>query len=360
MSRPLSRPPWRRLGWTLALLALAGCASLLTRLGLRRDEIRFEHARHTRAKVECIACHEAIYDATTLAVNALPPEKKCLECHKEAKEKGNCGMCHAVPDAPGTYARRNRGELKLNHVRHLELTEENCATCHLNLAEGKPLLTATAPMATCTNCHPHQEELTSAKCGTCHTDLQRFALRPITTYSHQGDYVRRHVQDARAQGAACATCHEQSFCAECHAKTVPALPVVFNAERVDRPFIHGRDYLTRHSADAQGAAPVCAQCHGTSFCESCHSQQRLTPGGAMAFNPHPRDFNTSGSPNFHGLAARRNIESCAACHDQGAQSNCVECHRVGGIGGNPHPPSWLLRHGREEINRNAMCLACHP
>jgi len=33
---------------------------------------------------------------------------------------------------------------------------------------------------------------------------------------------------------------------------------------------------------------------------------------------------------------------------------------VGGVGGNPHPPAWLARHDRAELNRNSMCLACHP
>jgi hypothetical protein len=40
-------------------------------------------------------------------------------------------------------------------------------------------------------------------------------------------------------------------------------------------------------------------------------------------------------------------------------SNCVQCHRVGGVGGNPHPMGWTARHGTEEIDRSTMCLFCH-
>ena len=54
-----------------------------------------------------------------------------------------------------------------------------------------------------------------------------------------------------------------------------------------------------------------------------------------------------------------NIAQCATCHDQGRNSNCVSCHKVGGMGGNPHPPGFVDQHPREEINSNNMCRACH-
>jgi len=79
-----------------------------------------------------------------------------------------------------------------------------------------------------------------------------------------------------------------------------------------------------------------------------------TPGA----RPHPADWMNPVSPNNHGLAARRNIVSCAGCHDRGVSSNCVLCHRVGGAGGNPHPGG--RPRGREsEKNSNKMCRICH-
>jgi hypothetical protein len=215
-------------------------------------------------------------------------------------------------------------------------------------------------MSTCTDCHEHQAQFSEARCDACHLDLQRYPLRPITSYSHEGNYLQTHARSARSAGASCALCHEQSFCTDCHASTVGARPEVKLAGRVDRQFIHMGDFLGRHSVEARADSASCSKCHGTSFCESCHRTQRLTAEAAQPLRPHSESFNIPGSPDFHGLVARRDIASCAACHDQGAQSNCVECHRVGGIGGDPHPPGWSLRHGHEEINRNAMCLACHP
>jgi hypothetical protein len=359
--RPLRIP--RAVVWA-SLVAGAGCASLLSHVGFKRDQIASQHARHAEAKVECITCHEPIYDAETLEAEALPREATCLQCHKEWKAAGNCSPCHAQPDAPATYVRGvsapEQGDLRMSHVKHLELTNEDCGVCHQRLPDSRPLEGSSVPMAACTNCHPHDGEFGAAQCTACHTDLNRYALRPITSYSHKGDYLQRHAQDAHAGGASCGTCHEQTFCSDCHTQTVPAMPEVMMAERVDRRFVHGREFYTRHSIDAQASAPLCASCHSQTFCDSCHQREGLSARSENALNPHPPGFNSPGSPVFHGPAARRNIETCAACHDQGAQSNCVECHRVGGIGGNPHPSSWLVRHPIEEVNRNAMCLACHP
>ena len=67
----------------LGVVALAACAHLAGRHGGPPDRIKIPHERHAAAKVECIACHEAIYDATDLAApNLLPSEAKCLECHR--------------------------------------------------------------------------------------------------------------------------------------------------------------------------------------------------------------------------------------------------------------------------------------
>jgi hypothetical protein len=57
----------------------------------------------------------------------------------------------------------------------------------------------------------------------------------------------------------------------------------------------------------------------------------------------------------HGRAARRDILTCAACHDQGPASNCIHCHAVGGPGGNPHPDGWSS--GRDV--QDGMCAFCH-
>lgn len=351
---------WMKRAPLLLLLAVAACARVGAPAGQRpkeADDIRISHAAHAKANVPCLACHEEIYDAKTLEGRFLPPESKCLECHKDKKAQGNCGFCHRDPSAPGTYAAKVPS-LRLSHAEHIDRVKEDCARCHLKLPELTRAESTVPPMSTCTNCHEHQAELDSSKCNGCHVDLRRFPLRPVSLFSHQGNFVRQHGPAARASAEGCAQCHDQTFCADCHARTLP-LPVEIKfPERVTADFIHRADYLSRHAVEARADSALCSRCHGQSFCESCHTAQNLTPAATNPRNPHPPGFAFPG-PNGHGPAARRDIASCASCHDQGAKSNCVDCHRVGGVGGNPHPMGWTNKHPRDEIDRNPMCLSCH-
>jgi hypothetical protein len=345
--------------WLAVPVFAAACASFWSAIGARHDHIAFPHARHIQAKVDCVACHDTIFDQKVLGEGeVLPKESKCMECHRAQKEKGNCAFCHTDPGHPTTYVREEAPHLKIPHAPHLEKSD-NCRTCHVELPEpGREI--PQPPMAACTNCHEHQAQFANAQCDVCHVDLSRYPIRPVSLFTHEGNWQARHPAAARASGESCSQCHEETFCSECHAKTV-ATPVELKyPERVDRRFIHRNDFVSRHMIDAQMDPASCNRCHSTSFCSDCHAAQNLTPQAANPRNPHPPDFAFPGSPNNHAIAARQNIATCAACHDQGAQSICVQCHKVGGIGGNPHPASWLAHHTTAELRTNSMCLACHP
>ena len=100
----------RALGPALLIVAFSGlaCAALSSWFGAG-DRIRFPHARHQQAKIECIACHETIFDQKALGeADALPKEARCLECHRDKKEKGNCEFCHSDPSHPRPSRRRSR------------------------------------------------------------------------------------------------------------------------------------------------------------------------------------------------------------------------------------------------------------
>ena len=73
-------------------------------------------------------------------------------------------------------------------------------------------------------------------------------------------------------------------------------------------------------------------------------------GRAATRKPHDAGF-----ISVHGQAARQNILSCAACHNQGAQSRCVACHSTGHV--NPHPPNW--KGTPAQIQGNPTCKICH-
>jgi len=351
-------------------LALAVVAVATTMAGCRHggksgdvpsdaDHIRISHATHTRANVQCLACHEEIYDAKNLDARYLPSEAKCLECHKDKKEQGNCAFCHSDPSHPTSYPKVERS-LRLSHAEHIERVKEDCAVCHKTLPELVRQTSTVPPMSTCTTCHEHAQELANGQCVSCHVDLRKFPLKPVSLFSHQGNFVRTHGAMARSTAESCSQCHDQTFCADCHARTV-AVPVeVKFPENVLSDFIHRGDYLSRHAIEARADEGLCRRCHGQPFCDACHTASNLTPVSASPRSPHPPDFSFPGSPNSHGPLARRDIASCAACHDQGAKSICVDCHKVGGVGGNPHPAGWERKHPRDDINASPMCLSCHP
>jgi hypothetical protein len=335
--------------------ALSACAGLVGTMGANDEKIKAPHQRHKEADVDCATCHETIFDSTTVEDRDLPKEKVCLGCHKEEKtEKNNCAFCHSKAE-PGTYPTRARW-VKFNHSTHMERTNEDCSVCHKQLPEPTWTEQVKPTMATCLNCHEHQAQYDKGQCDVCHKDLSVFQLRPVSDYSHQGNWLQNHRLEARSSEANCATCHEQNFCVQCHAaQTVPVKAEIIYPERVDRQFIHRHDFVSRHMVEARADEAMCLRCHSVNTCQQCHAQSGLSPMNP-GVDPHPPGF---GNGNVHGPAARRDIVQCAACHDQGASSNCVSCHRVGGIAGNPHPAAWTLRHGREEIGRNAMCQVCH-
>lgn len=355
----MKRPP---LKWLIVggVALTTACATLATVFGQPAEKIKVPHQKHTENDVECLTCHEDIFDVEVLGKSTFPAESKCLECHREWKDDGKCGMCHTRTADPGTYPSRGEPELVLSHQKHLAMEEidEKCDVCHKVLPEPTRLDTPSPPMAVCTDCHRHGEQFAAGTCEPCHTDLSRYPLRPVTAFSHRGNYLQEHAQDARARANACSTCHEQRFCADCHTQTVANRIEELVPERIDRAYIHRGDYQSRHMFEARADGALCMRCHGTTFCSDCHAQRGLTAGGTRPGNPHPPGYaDPNNEGGFHGTDARMNVVSCAGCHDQGASSNCVECHRVGAFGGNPHPPSWRGR--TEEIDRNAMCLYCH-
>jgi cytochrome c7-like protein len=362
------RRPRTRLGLaaaaTLALaLALGACREQRAAAPPKvTDKLIFSHDFHKNLDVECEVCHEGITKAPDLAKSYLPKEAKCLECHAEHKESKDCAFCHSDPERPASYAATHIRDVNVPHAKHVE-QKVACEQCHTKLAESDQPRPAPPTMEACTSCHKHEQDFAQARCAPCHKDLTRFPIRPVAMYNHGGRFLAEHAGAARTGAEACAQCHDQTYCADCHAKTVSTRVEVRFPEDVSRDFIHRGDYLSRHTIDAKADSASCNRCHGTSFCQSCHQMEGLIATlDASSLNgrdPHPPGWAMRGGAQFHGDAARRDIASCAACHDQGAVSVCVKCHRVGGVGGNPHPLAFTNRHGQDEISKNTMCRTCH-
>jgi hypothetical protein len=56
--------------------------------------VRFDHAPHLRAKVECSTCHGAIAEQTVARRNVELTMGFCVNCHTERKASNDCLTCH--------------------------------------------------------------------------------------------------------------------------------------------------------------------------------------------------------------------------------------------------------------------------
>jgi hypothetical protein len=58
------------------------------------SHVRFDHAPHVRAKVDCATCHGAIAEQTVAQRNVDLTMGFCVNCHTERKASNDCLTCH--------------------------------------------------------------------------------------------------------------------------------------------------------------------------------------------------------------------------------------------------------------------------
>jgi hypothetical protein len=325
-------------------LALAGCTQNGKKPEAAPQPYKFPHQMHVESGIACLECHAPILKSAALRENAIDVQ---LPAKSEA-----CAACHdPMPDYKPVQ--RFEAAVRFDHAAHLprvKNAKDQCTVCHVKIAEPGSLEVQVPPMSTCTACHNHAQDFAVGRCTPCHVDLRKYE-KPVHEYTHEANFLETHGRWARNNVSTCASCHDQTMCSQCHtATTRPMPPSVQFPEKVGAEFIHRGDWISRHQIDALADPVSCTKCHGTGYCQSCHSFQGVAPGGASLRDPHP-----SGWISQHGAAARQSILTCAGCHNQGAQSLCVACHTSGRV--NPHPPGW--KGTQSQIGSNPMCKVCH-
>jgi hypothetical protein len=346
----------------IALLAAAtlwACAVL--RGESHKGSLIFSHAKHAK-EADCADCHGGVEKSTTGTGGQFIPAKHaaCDKCHEE-EVKSACDKCHRGLRAGVRFARLDR-KLKFPHAKHA--AKAKCTTCHPADKEPGGLVPG---HATCNTAACHRTAYKQARCGQCHSDLQRYRLKPVTLLAHGPGFARAHGPSARQNIRVCVQCHDQNYCADCHAaRTAAERASVIFPEQVDRTFIHRGDFLSRHPIEARADGGTCFKCHGQRSCRACHALNGLATApdrdlpGKVTRSTHPAGWMTPASPEHHGRKARQEISRCASCHDRGARSNCVGCHRVGGMGGSPHPRGWDWRSKSSACRSQTTCTTCHP
>ena len=363
----------------LSLTAFTGKQSLDDEIVKNKDLINFSHSFHSDL-AECADCHSAVSESISLNERLLPDHEDCSNCH-EVDDDEECSTCHANDIYEPLI--QTKSELIFSHKDHVD-DELDCAKCHKDFtavdysdeAEQK-----IPPMELCVSCHS-PEESAPIFCESCHVSTANLIPQNHIT----DNFIRGHKFLAESFDANCMMCHDNSTCDECHISTntitegntpddfyqpyMPSQGIDGTKQQIiDR--VHELNYRYIHGIDANSKVTECQTCHQIeSFCAECHTSEiaDFSLGGVAPLSHLKPDFKTFGvgsGGGEHATLARRDLESCTACHDiQGADPTCITCHldSDGIQGTNPKTHiSNFLRNEEGDWHQDAgsICYNCH-
>ncbi|MEW6749592.1 MAG: cytochrome c3 family protein [Candidatus Latescibacterota bacterium] len=334
-------------------------------LAAQDPDAPFPHRVHVVDQgMACGDCHAGVAESRLASDDLNPGAPVCLDCHDQ-------GSVPAPVPAPGR-------EYRFAHQDHAALGLE-CQRCHAGVlheeagARGLPL------MAECMTCH--NGVAADRQCGACHTRDRAF----LVPASHQPGWRSEHGRQARITDSSCIPCHTVDTCEECHggallldlggqlgARQTPFAPELEGAAGQTVKRVHGLNYRFLHALEARGKGSNCAVCHDVEngdFCAQCHNPQadpsiRPVWHGGADWGALAGGVGTGGGR--HAELARRDMESCVACHEvQGSDPSCLLCHmdRAPGRGNDPrtHSTSFAGDVGEGDFHDDdgAACFACH-
>jgi hypothetical protein len=158
--------------------------------------------------------------------------------------------------------------------------------------------------------------------------------------NHGAFFLRDHRLLALKATNNCKDCHQQSFCSDCHrgGNLDHQLERGQSRRGENMPGTHAPHFVSTHPIRAASDPQSCARCHDSRrFCSDCHQRSGVDQGAnGLAVKPHAPTFSAPGVPDpswvsFHRGEARRNLESCQACHPRKADCSNFACHP--GLGG---------------------------
>ena len=331
--------------------------ALLFALGCERTVPRFQHLDHLNVecggpgKPQCLSCATCHGKVQRAAQEPPPWVKSCENCHEDSVALMNRSLRFARAQSERV------DRIVFPHDKHLRLgpIHGQCVSCHAGVIDKEKGAARSPTMSKCLECH--QRDFERANCTPCHIRSELSRLMPQTFLRHDAAWLERHGMSASRQANICQACHSQTWCADCHEQSRGLLIEQRKPDNIERQFKHVGDFIVRHPIEARSRPATCLRCHTSDSCDSCHIARGVSAAAAGAVSPHPIGWmgRDTGSAQFHGRAARRDLLSCMACHDHGPSTNCINCHRVGGSGGDPHPRGW---HSNRSPNA-PMCRYCH-
>jgi hypothetical protein len=341
--------------------------------------IKFSHVFHVgEAGIACADCHKAAASKQA-SDNLRPGHDNCTTCHEE--QIGNkCDYCHKNPDNIEAVPVQPR-TIVFSHEQHVAMKGVECVTCHAGLEKVEYAGLANMPaMATCNTCHNDLKAPNT--CETCHTTVTN-----LIPESHLvANFKREHRQLARIGGldVSCASCHTESFCADCHSTAgllgistrdlmidpAPRGTPSVSPKQLRVQMAHGLNYRFTHGIDAKAKSAECATCHTVQeFCVQCHAAGGNVTQGSFKpswhFGPDFTRLGVGSGGGRHADLARRDIENCMTCHDlQGGDPTCMQCHTdadgIKGTDPKTHPAGFRSgERGSWHEDAGATCFSCH-
>jgi len=227
--------------------------------------------------------------------------------------------------------------------------------------------------------HGDFASMTFEECNACHKGQ---GVSP----NHDSDWVRGHRLLAGRSNSKCRECHQQSWCLDCHQGGGSGDDLsVSNFGRDYKPKSHRSDFRVLHPLKAKDNPQSCNRCHDQKYCTECHSR---FPRNAIQFESHRRQFSSiqlqSTGPTHeifnesqcqschpgglvpthrwsgeHAREARRNLQACQTCHENG--DVCIKCHSArSGLRVSPHPRNWgSIKDNLRSRSNGRSCIRCH-
>ncbi len=301
-----------------------------------KDWAKEPHARVAQGSGvnACMMCHVAAEDCDTCHEEQAPEAGPMPEVYHPVvieRPKGpsitvdtnggvtmsQCAFCHFDIDdiAPGRVI--------FSHSEHLARNYQ-CEACHPKFPHSASG-TVKPDMLSCYRCHGLQHavqgKVAPEECDDCHP--KEFDLVPR---NHTSKFIKgEHSKRANSEPEYCAMCHASNFCIACHtgekvSANAPGKAVIpDDHRRAEWKFEHGPLYL-----DGKGA---CASCHTQKSCSECHQTPMPHPVGWLS-NHKP----AKGISNDDCNVCHTDRATCQSCHHDAVRQaeliaeNCTPCH----------------------------------
>ncbi|MDX2091702.1 MAG: cytochrome c3 family protein [Kofleriaceae bacterium] len=274
----------------------------VARTYLTPPPLKFDHSKHKTTA--CATCHGDMTKVDLATTQHLPTMSSCLSCHRDGAQPRRCTDCHLGNAAGRMQTQFTHGEL----VPY----SSGLGDAHGPSFKKDHRQEASQVGATCTACHDRSE------CVACHQGV----VKPMEF--HPGNYLLAHGVEARRGTPDCSTCHRaQSFCVACHERSgisMGRVPSEFSSTEPGRAF-HPANWasrtggMNRHAGEARKNLTACASCHREEDCLDCHSNEQ----GKLRASPHGPNW--TGSARCRALD-RGNRRMCLRCHITQEELGC--------------------------------------